>query len=69
MLKNNLKEVREEEGYSQLQLSYETEIAQGVISDIELGKRFAYEGWRERISETLGRDKEEIFPEEYDENE
>ena len=61
-MRNNLKEIREKENYSQLKLSYETRIASTDISSIERGKKFPYPGWRKKLAAALDVKEEEIFP-------
>jgi len=62
MLENNLRKIRKEQGFSQLELSYDTRIASTDISDIELGKKYPYKGWREKLAEALEVEEEKIFP-------
>ncbi len=63
MFVNKLRQVREAEGLSQLELSYMTKISPSAISLLEAGKQFPHKGWKTRIAEALGVDAEEIFPE------
>ncbi len=61
--KNNLRDVREGRGISQLKLSQLTGIAPGTICNIENHKIYVYEGWRKRLSEALDMPEANLFPE------
>jgi DNA-binding XRE family transcriptional regulator len=60
--KNNLKQTRTERAMSQLDLAKITDIAPSIISQIENGKIFPYDGWKERIALALDIDQDAIFP-------
>lgn len=62
-MKNNLRRIRKEKGYSQLELSYETRIASTDISSMERGKKYPYPGWREKLANALEVKEKELFPE------
>ncbi len=64
---NNLRNVREKKGISQLELARITRIAPANICNIENGRQYPYPGWRKRLSEALQVDEQELFPE-VDEN-
>ena len=56
-----LRQVRIAAGVSINRLSAQTGIAAPDISSIETGKRFAWPGWRDRISHALGVSAKELF--------
>jgi len=62
MRTNNLKRIRTRKNLSQLQLSANTRISPGIISNIENEKIFAYPGWRKRLAEALNVHESEIWP-------
>ncbi len=59
---NRVRELREERGLSQTQLSVLTGIHTAALSRIETSKIFAYPGWRKRIARALGVAEVEVFP-------
>ncbi|ADQ13562.1 helix-turn-helix transcriptional regulator [Halanaerobium hydrogeniformans] len=61
-MENNLKEIREQKGLSQLKLSYETRISPPDISKIERNKIFPHPKWREKIARVLEVEEKDIFP-------
>ncbi len=63
MFKNNIRELREENGLSQLELSYMTRISPSAISLLEAGKQYPHPGWKIRIAEALGVEEAALFPE------
>ena len=64
MFQNKLKEVRQNQGLSQLELSRMARIAPNTISVIESGQQYPFPGWRKRLAEALCVREEEVFPEE-----
>jgi transcriptional regulator with XRE-family HTH domain len=62
MFINNLRNVREKKGISQLELSRITRIAPANICNIENGRLYPYPGWRKRLLEALEVKEEDLFP-------
>lgn len=62
MLKTNLRKYRKEKGMSQLDLAIQTKIATSDISLLENGKKYAFPGWRKRLSKALEVSEDELFP-------
>jgi len=62
MLDNHLKRKRLEKGLSQTELTMLTGIASRIISDIENKKQYPYPAWKRSLSEALGCEEEELFP-------
>lgn len=60
MIGRMIKEMREQKGLSQLELSYDTKIAPSNISAIEAGKLYLYPGWRKRIALALDVSEDEL---------
>lgn len=60
---NNLKKIREERNFSQLDLAKLTDITPSDLSRIENAKIHVYPGWRKRISKALEVDESEIWEE------
>ncbi len=63
MFKNNIRELREVNCLSQLELSYMTRISPSAISLLEAGKQFPHPGWKTRIAKALGVEEAALFPE------
>ncbi|SDD22597.1 helix-turn-helix domain-containing protein [Halanaerobium congolense] len=61
-MENNLKRLRKQKGFSQLELSYETRISPPDISKMERNKVFPHPKWREKLAEALEVEEEKIFP-------
>ena len=61
---DRLKEVREDQGLSQLKLAFLTGISPGDISRIENGWIRPYPGWRKRLASALDVTEAELFPNE-----
>ena len=59
---NNLKDIRSQQGLSQLDLAKLTNIAPTDISRIENGWIKPYSGWRKRLAEALNIKESELFP-------
>ena len=59
---DRLKEMRENQGLSQLKLAFLTGISPGDISRIENGWIRPYAGWRKRLAAALGTTEAELFP-------
>lgn len=66
---NNLREIRERRGLSQLALGRKTGIAGNIISNLENGKVYPYSGWRQKLAAALGVSEAELFPKEANDNE
>ena len=60
---NNLKEIRNKKGFSQLTLAKLTNIAPTDISRIENSWLRPYAGWRKRLAKALALTEKELFPE------
>lgn len=59
---NRVKEMREERGLSQTQLSVLTGIHTATLSRIETGKTFVYPAWRKRIARAFQVAEADVFP-------
>lgn len=59
---NNVRAVREAMGMSQKKLAELSEMSQGDLASLELGRIEAYDRWKKRISKALGKNVEELFP-------
>jgi transcriptional regulator with XRE-family HTH domain len=62
-MKNLIRRRRQDMGISQVRLATLTGIANGVISDFELGKRLPWPRARKALARALGTTEAELFPE------
>lgn len=62
-MRTELREVRIRCGLSQTKLAARVGIAQGLLSDIELGKRWPWPKLRRALAEALEVSEEELFRE------
>lgn len=60
---NFLREIRLRCGFSQTKLAAKVGVAQGLLSEIEHGKRWPWPKLRRRLAEALGVYEWELFPE------
>ncbi|MFW6030320.1 MAG: helix-turn-helix domain-containing protein [Halanaerobiales bacterium] len=63
MKTNKLRQVRLKKGISQERLASEAGMVQADISQLENNKKYAYPGWRKRLSKALGVNEDTLFPE------
>ena len=61
---NRVKEFRQAQGLSGLELARRARIAPSALHNIENYKTVVYPGWKKRIARALGMSVGEIFPQE-----
>lgn len=59
---NRIRETRQAQGLSQLQLSFLSRVPNCVISDFELGKRASWPKARQALAKALKVTESELFP-------
>lgn len=64
MVSNRLKEVREKEGLSQVELGWKAKIASQNISAIEKGRLLAWDKMKRKLAKALKTTPGELFPNE-----
>lgn len=57
-----LREERLRRGWTLTYVTQITGISSSDLSQIELGKRYAFRGWRERLARAYGLPPEDLFP-------